>query len=102
MNKFRIFAVGSGLLFLLELGYSIALQRYELAASSHPFFRGPVTATITDLLAEGRHGALAAREVKGDAKTTDFTRSAVPAPGRRVAREARRAVSVPDAAAVHD
>ena len=61
MTKLLIFVVGSMLLFLMEAGFSLALRRYDLPGHAVPFFRGPISVTISRLMRQQDGGNVAAR-----------------------------------------
>lgn len=58
LRKIALFAIGLALLLLVEVGYSLALQRYDLPGTRSPFFRGPITAIARLIFRSGNHHAL--------------------------------------------
>jgi hypothetical protein len=47
--KFGLLAAGAAALFLLEIGYSFALDRYATQAEPRAFLKGPITVMLTEL-----------------------------------------------------
>jgi len=100
MKKLAICAVGTVLLLLMEVGYSVALQRYELPASRSAFFKGPITATVSEMLDRESPRALASRGIERDGRTSAHARRPIQAAERRATRETSLRLPVSDAAAL--
>jgi hypothetical protein len=62
MTKIAILAAGGLALLLMEVGFSLALKRYDLPGENAPFFRGPISRVISELFArDSRQDSRSAR-----------------------------------------